>query len=73
LAHIDCDIQPAVTYSWDRINSYTVPGGYVVFDDATEASCLGATEVVERELIQKKGLCSEQIYPHYVFRYPPLT
>lgn len=71
LAHIDCDIQPAVEYSWDRVKHRTVPGGYVVFDDATEASCLGATEAVERELIQK-GLCSEQIYPHYVFRYPPI-
>lgn len=71
LAHIDCDIQPAVVYSWERVKSHTVPGGYVVFDDATEASCLGATEAVEREVIQK-GLCSEQIYPHYVFRYPPI-
>lgn len=72
LAHIDCDIQSAVTYTWNRIKPEMVPGGYVVFDDATEASCLGATEAVERELIQK-GLCSEQIFPHYVFRYPPLT
>lgn len=72
LAHIDCDIQSAVTYTWNRIKSHMGEGGYVVFDDATEASCLGATEAIERELIQK-GLCSEQIYPHYVFRYPPLT
>jgi hypothetical protein len=71
LAHIDCDIQPAVVYSWDRIKRHMGLGGYVVFDDATEASCLGATEAVERELIQN-GLCSEQIYPHYVFRYPPI-
>jgi hypothetical protein len=71
LAHIDCDIQPAVTYSWEQVKSRMVSGGYVVFDDATEASCLGATEAVEREIIQK-GLCSEQIYPHYVFRYPPI-
>lgn len=71
LAHIDCDIQPAVMYSWERVKPHMVPGGYVVFDDATEASCLGATEAVEREVIQR-GLCSEQIYPHYVFRYPPI-
>ncbi|MGO8950816.1 MAG: CmcI family methyltransferase [Ktedonobacterales bacterium] len=72
LAHIDCDIQSAVTYSWDSVKPHMVPGGYVAFDDATEASCLGATEAVERELIQKSGLCSEQIYPHYLFRYPPI-
>lgn len=71
LAHIDCDIQPAVVYAWDRVKRHMTLGGYVVFDDATEASCLGATEAVERELIQQ-GLCSEQIYPHYVFRYPPI-
>lgn len=73
LAHIDCDIQSAATYTWDRVKPHMAAGGYVVFDDATEASCLGATEAIERELIQKDGLCSEQIYPHYVFRYPPLT
>lgn len=72
IAHIDCDIQSAVTYTWNGVKPHMVPGGYVVFDDATEASCLGATEAVERELLQK-GLCSEQIYPHYVFRYPPLA
>jgi len=72
LAHVDCDIQSAVVYTWDRIKPHMVPGGYVVFDDATEPSCLGATEAIERELIQKDGLCSEQIYPHYVFRYPPI-
>lgn len=73
LAHIDCDIQSAVLYTWKGIKPHMISGGYVVFDDATEASCMGATEAVERELIQKGGLCSEQIYPHYVFRYPPLT
>ncbi len=72
LAHIDCDIQSAVLYSWGAVKSHMVPGGYVVFDDATEASCLSATEAIERELIQKERLCSEQIYPHYVFRYPPV-
>jgi hypothetical protein len=73
LAHIDCDIQSAVIYTWNRVKPRMVTGGYVVFDDATEASCLGATEAVEREVIHKEGICSEQIYPHYVFRYPPLA
>jgi len=72
LAHIDCDIQSAIIYTWNRIKPRMVAGGYVVFDDATESSCLSATETVERELIQKDGLSSEQIYPHYVFRYPPI-
>jgi len=72
LAHIDCDIQSALLYAWSRVKPHMVPGGYVAFDDATESSCLGATEAVERGIIQKDGLCSEQIYPHYVFRYSPL-
>ena len=43
-------------------------GGYVVFDDATVSSCIGATEAVEDLLIRRDGLNSEQIYPHFVFR-----
>lgn len=68
LAHIDCDIYSAVGYSYDVVKKHIVNGGYVVFDDATEPSCLGATEAVEKLVIQKDGLNSEQIYPHYVFR-----
>jgi hypothetical protein len=45
-----------------------VPGGYMVFDDATYSSCLGATEAVETLAIRRDGLNSEQIYPHFVFR-----
>jgi hypothetical protein len=45
-----------------------VPGGYLVFDDATVSSCLGATEAVEQILIRRDGLSSEQIFPHFVFR-----
>jgi hypothetical protein len=47
-----------------------VPGGYMVFDDATVSSCLGATEAVESLLIRRDGLSSEQIWPHFVFRAP---
>jgi len=43
-------------------------GGYLVFDDATTSSCIGATEAVENLLIRRDALSSEQIYPHYVFR-----
>jgi hypothetical protein len=48
-----------------------VPGGYIVFDDATKATCLGVTEDVE-EIVERYGLRSEQVDPHFVFRYPPL-
>ncbi len=72
LAHIDCDIRSAVAYAYDVTRPFLVPGAYVVLDDATESTCLGATEAVEDILIRRDGLCSEQIFPHFVFRYPPL-
>lgn len=68
LAHIDCDIAPAVRYSYEGVKSFMVDGGYIVFDDATVSSCIGATEVVEDLLIRRDGLNSEQIWPHFVFR-----
>lgn len=68
LAHIDCDIAPAVKYSYEGVRPYMVDGGYIVFDDATVSSCIGATEVVEDLLIRRDGLNSEQIWPHFVFR-----
>jgi hypothetical protein len=70
LAHIDCDIHSAVAYSYDAIKPAMVKGGYVVFDDATVSSCIGATEVVESLVIRRDGLSSEQIHPHFVFRSP---
>ena len=45
-----------------------VPGGYLVFDDATVSSCIGATEAVESLVVRRDGLNSEQIFPHFVFR-----
>jgi hypothetical protein len=71
LAHIDCDIYHPACQAWQSVKPVMVPGGYVVFDDATEASCLGATEAVE-DIIYQENLRSEQIDPHFVFRYPPL-
>lgn len=70
LAHIDCDIYSSCRYAFETCRGRTVPGGYYVFDDATESSCIGATEVVEDVVIRKAGLTSEQIYPHFVFREP---
>jgi len=71
LAHIDCDIYSAVAYSYTSIKQFTVPGAYLVFDDAVYSSCLGATEAVEELAIRQDGLNSEQIFPHFVFRAPP--
>lgn len=68
LAHIDCDIRPAVEYAYENVRSHMVEGGYFVFDDATYSSCIGATEVVETLVIRRDKLNSEQIYPHFVFR-----
>ena len=68
LAHIDCDIAPAVKFSYEGVRPFMVDGGYLVFDDATVSSCIGATEVVEDLLIRRDGLNSEQIWPHFVFR-----
>lgn len=71
LAHIDCDIYHPAIYAFEQVKTAMVPGGYVVFDDATEASCLGATQAVE-DIICRYNLRSEQIDPHFVLRYPPL-
>ena len=71
LAHIDCDIYSAVAYCYDVAKPYMLDGGYLVFDDATVASCLGATEAVEDLVIRRDGLNSEQIWPQFVFRSPP--
>jgi predicted O-methyltransferase YrrM len=71
LAHIDCDIYHPACDAWRSVKPVMIPGGYVVFDDATEATCLGATEAVE-DIISQENLRCEQIDPHFVFRYPPL-
>lgn len=68
LAHVDCDIRTAVAYTYDAVRPFMVDGGYIVFDDATVSSCIGATEVVEDRVIRRDGLNSEQIWPHFVFR-----
>ena len=68
LAHIDCDIASAVRFSYDGVKRFMVEGGYLIFDDATVSSCIGATEAVEDLVIRRDGLSSEQIWPHFVFR-----
>ena len=68
LAHIDCDVYSAVKFSYEIVKPHMVEGGYIVFDDATVSSCIGATEVVEDLVIRSDRMNSEQIYPHFVFR-----
>ncbi len=68
MVHIDCDVRDAVAYSYEAVREHMIPGGYVVFDDATTSSCIGATEAIEELVLHRDRLFSEQIYPHYVFR-----
>lgn len=67
LAHIDLDIYDPIRYVQDAVWPFMTPGGYVVYDDATASSCLGASQAVE-ELIMERRQHSEQIFPHFVFR-----
>lgn len=73
LVHIDCDIYSAVAYCYDVVKGAMVRDGYIVLDDPITASCLGALEAMEEYIIQRDGLHAEQVYPHPVFRYPPLA
>lgn len=67
LAHLDLDIYPGLKFAQDSIWPYMTAGGYIVYDDATVSSCIGATQAVE-ELILDRKIHSEQVYPHFVFR-----
>lgn len=72
LAHIDCDIAPAVKFSYEAVKENMVSGGYIIFDDALTSSCLGATEIVEDFCVKRDNLNCEQAWPHFVFRYKPI-
>lgn len=72
LAHIDCDLYESTRCAID----VTLPhlhraGGYLIFDDALQSTCLGALQAVE-EMIHQHHLRAEQSFPHLVYRYPPL-
>lgn len=67
LAHLDADIYSSIKYAQDAVWPSMTRGGYIVYDDATISSCIGATEAVE-ELIMERKVHSEQIWPHFVFR-----
>jgi hypothetical protein len=70
LSHIDCDLFDAVAASYDGSRPQMVPGGYIVFDDPLESSCMGALEAVENLVIRRDGLHAEQAFPHLVYRMP---
>lgn len=70
LSHIDCDLFGPIAASYEGSKAQMVPGGYMVFDDPLEASCLGALEAVESLVIRRDGLHAEQAYPHLVYRMP---
>lgn len=72
LAHIDCDIYAGVKYAIVAVKPHMVDEGYLVFDDPLHGSCLGAMQAIEETLLHEDKLFAEQMYPHPVYRYPPL-
>ena len=72
VSHVDCDIYTSVRFSIAFAKEHAVPGAYIVFDDPLTSNCLGALKPVEQDLVQKEGLFAEQVYPHLVYRFPPL-
>lgn len=73
LVHVDCDIYSAVKYSIRVAKAQLHEGGYLVFDDPLHGSCLGAMQAIEEDLYHGEQLAAEQVYPHLVFRYPPIS
>jgi hypothetical protein len=73
LAHVDCDIYDGVKYAVEVSRPAMVPGGFIVFDDPLHGSCLGAMQAIEETLLHEDRLFAEQMYPHPVYRYPPLA
>lgn len=67
MAHIDADIYSACKYVQDAIWPALVPGGYLIYDDALDSACMGAMHAVE-DLVIEKGIRTEQVFPHVVFR-----
>jgi len=72
LTHVDCDVYASVKFSIRYAKRNSVPGAYVIFDDPLTSDCLGSMKAMEEDLIQN-GCHAEQVYPHFVFRYPPLA
>ncbi len=72
LSHVDCDIYTSIRFSIAFTKEHAVPGAYIIFDDPLTSNCLGALKAVEQDLVQQEGLFAEQVYPHLVYRFPPL-
>lgn len=73
LAHIDCDLYQSTHEAITTTLPHLHPeGGYLVFDDALQGTCLGALQAVE-EMIQQHHLRAEQSFPHLVYRYPKVN
>jgi hypothetical protein len=43
------------------------PGGYVVYDDATASTCIGAAQAVDERIADRRAH-SEPVFPYFVFR-----
>jgi predicted O-methyltransferase YrrM len=67
LAHIDVVLHSAVVYAQDTAWETMCPGGYLVYDDATEPTCPGATRAVE-EMIAGRDISMEQVWPQIIMR-----
>lgn len=72
LAHVDCDIYEGVKYAVTASRPHMVRDGYLVFDDPLHGSCLGAMQAIEETLLHEDRLFAEQMFPHPVYRYPPI-
>lgn len=73
IAHVDCDIYEGVKYAIEASRPHMVRNGYFVFDDPLFGSCLGAMQAIEETLLHEDRLFAEQMYPHPIYRYPPLS
>ncbi len=67
LAHIDVVLYGPSIFAQNIAWEHMAPGGYIVQDDALEPTCPGATLAVE-EMIRRRGLSMEQVWPQIVFR-----
>lgn len=72
LSHVDCDIYEPIKYVVRTALPSMSPGSHIVFDDPLHGSCLGAFDAVQELLIREMNLTAEQVYPHLVFRCPPI-
>lgn len=73
MLHIDCDIYEPIRYVIHACAPHMRPTSHIVLDDPLHGSCLGAFDAVQELLVRELDLTAEQVYPHLVYRYPPLA